>query len=570
MAWRLRGIRSFGAPRRALTTDGTPRRRARACRRTNRAEECAPCAASTTSPPPPPAGARGIAGSPSAAGSPSSSPLLHRRRGRRSASDRRRDGQRRVAAADPRRSTPPTSRRGDEQVLVQGRGARAHPRRVRRRRPSSTSSARLQRAPVRQRRRVAARARPTRASSRTDGRSALVTFDIRGDARAGQGSGSTPRWPPRPRRSGRTPSCASSSSATRARTRRYRQGVQRATSSGRETHVAAGHAADPARRVRRARGRRRAAAARLTAVVAALGLLGADQPADPRSTSTISSVVLLIGLAVGVDYSMFYLRRKMEERDAGARRRGRARVRRRHLRPRRADLRPHRDDRDGRHVLRRQRGVHLVRHRHDARRRGRGARLADRAAGGDLPSSATASRRARVPVPRAAAPSQRRRVARVGVRRSTACCGAPLCRSPSARPLLVALALPALSMHTVDPGVAGPAAQHRRSCRPTTASRRRSPAARCRLRRRAGRRRHRAAGAGAASRAWRARRSRTAQIVRPGRRRPSARTGRSPIVSIPLAGNGHRRAPPTPRWRRLRHDVIPATIGRVAGRRRRT
>jgi RND superfamily putative drug exporter len=32
---------------------------------------------------------------------------------------------------------------------------------------------------------------------------------------------------------------------------------------------------------------------------------------------SINSVVLLIGLAVGVDYSMFYLRRKMEERDAG-------------------------------------------------------------------------------------------------------------------------------------------------------------------------------------------------------------------------------------------------------------
>ena len=28
-------------------------------------------------------------------------------------------------------------------------------------------------------------------------------------------------------------------------------------------------------------------------------------------------MILLIGLAVGVDYSMFYLRRKMEERDAG-------------------------------------------------------------------------------------------------------------------------------------------------------------------------------------------------------------------------------------------------------------
>ena len=32
---------------------------------------------------------------------------------------------------------------------------------------------------------------------------------------------------------------------------------------------------------------------------------------------SVGSVVLLVGLAVGVDYSMFYLRRKMEERDAG-------------------------------------------------------------------------------------------------------------------------------------------------------------------------------------------------------------------------------------------------------------
>src|SRR5919198_3840917 len=32
---------------------------------------------------------------------------------------------------------------------------------------------------------------------------------------------------------------------------------------------------------------------------------------------SVNSVVLLVGLAVGVDYSMFYLRRKMEERDAG-------------------------------------------------------------------------------------------------------------------------------------------------------------------------------------------------------------------------------------------------------------
>ena len=32
---------------------------------------------------------------------------------------------------------------------------------------------------------------------------------------------------------------------------------------------------------------------------------------------TVNSVVLLVGLAVGVDYSLFYLRREREERAAG-------------------------------------------------------------------------------------------------------------------------------------------------------------------------------------------------------------------------------------------------------------
>ena len=74
----------------------------------------------------------------------------------------------------------------------------------------------------------------------------------------------------------------------------------------------------------------------LTAVIGDARPRRADQPARSRWTSRSSSVILLIGLAVGVDYSMFYLRRKMEERDAGRSPRGRARVRRRHLRPGRA------------------------------------------------------------------------------------------------------------------------------------------------------------------------------------------------------------------------------------------
>ncbi|HWI09456.1 MAG TPA: MMPL family transporter [Solirubrobacteraceae bacterium] len=55
----------------------------------------------------------------------------------------------------------------------------------------------------------------------------------------------------------------------------------------------------------------------LTAVGATLGLLGPISQLTPVSDQ-IGSVILLIGLAVGVDYSMFYVRREMEERDRGA------------------------------------------------------------------------------------------------------------------------------------------------------------------------------------------------------------------------------------------------------------
>ncbi len=54
----------------------------------------------------------------------------------------------------------------------------------------------------------------------------------------------------------------------------------------------------------------------ITAVAAAIGLLGPISQLIPLDQQ-ISSVVLLVGLAVGVDYSMFYVRREMEERDSG-------------------------------------------------------------------------------------------------------------------------------------------------------------------------------------------------------------------------------------------------------------
>jgi uncharacterized membrane protein YdfJ with MMPL/SSD domain len=54
----------------------------------------------------------------------------------------------------------------------------------------------------------------------------------------------------------------------------------------------------------------------VTAVAAAVGLIGPISQIWPVDEA-ISSVVLLIGLAVGVDYSMFYLRREREERARG-------------------------------------------------------------------------------------------------------------------------------------------------------------------------------------------------------------------------------------------------------------
>jgi uncharacterized membrane protein YdfJ with MMPL/SSD domain len=54
----------------------------------------------------------------------------------------------------------------------------------------------------------------------------------------------------------------------------------------------------------------------LTAVAATMGLVGLVSHISP-STQNLSSVVVLVGLAVGVDYSLFYIRREREERKAG-------------------------------------------------------------------------------------------------------------------------------------------------------------------------------------------------------------------------------------------------------------
>jgi RND superfamily putative drug exporter len=54
----------------------------------------------------------------------------------------------------------------------------------------------------------------------------------------------------------------------------------------------------------------------LTSVLATMGLVAGVSQLSP-STESIGSIVVLIGLAVGVDYSLFYIRREREERKAG-------------------------------------------------------------------------------------------------------------------------------------------------------------------------------------------------------------------------------------------------------------
>ncbi|MFF4543823.1 MMPL family transporter [Streptomyces sp. NPDC001435] len=54
----------------------------------------------------------------------------------------------------------------------------------------------------------------------------------------------------------------------------------------------------------------------VTAIMATMGLMGIVSHLQPMS-DTANSVMLLVGMAVGVDYCLFYLRREREEREAG-------------------------------------------------------------------------------------------------------------------------------------------------------------------------------------------------------------------------------------------------------------
>ena len=94
----------------------------------------------------------------------------------------------------------------------------------------------------------------------------------------------------------------------------------------------------------------------LTAVSATIGLVALPSHVVPAD-SNVNAVILLIGLAVGVDYSLFYIKREREERARGASRGAALEAAAATSGRSVLDLRLHGHDRDGRHVLHRRQDV---------------------------------------------------------------------------------------------------------------------------------------------------------------------------------------------------------------------
>ena len=192
----------------------------------------------------------------------------------------------------------------------------------------------------------------------------------------------------------------------------------------------------------------------LTSVVTALSLLTVFSRWLPVGSST-SEVVLIIGMAVGVDYSLFYLRREREERTAGHSTAEALQDSRGHLRASDHGVRADGHDRAGRAVPDRLRRIQRHRLRHDCRgRRGR-PRLTDRGArvavlargpGGPGPDP--------VPRPQADRSPPVAGVGRPGTPGGTASCR---CGAATAAIALLALAAPAAGMRLGSPAVDLPA-----------------------------------------------------------------------------------------------------------------
>ena len=267
-------------------------------------------------------------------------------------------------------------------------------------------------------------------------------------------------------------------------------------------------------------------------------------------------MVLLIGLAVGVDYSMFYLKRERAGTGRGAQRAGRARGRRRDLRPLGARLRPDRDRGDGRHVPDGRLDLRVVRLRDDPRRRRRGARLADRASRTAL-EARRPGRPARVPlVGRLRRDDGEGRIWGAIVDRVLR---RPLLSAVLAGGLLLALAAPALQLRlaTPGPGVVPEVARRHQDVRADAAGvpGHGAPGER----RRPGAERERTGGAGGDRPSSSSGRSRAANAFEPitvdvnRTRRSRTSPSRSPGTGTDPASNAA--------FRMLRDEIVPETVG---------
>ena len=244
-------------------------------------------------------------------------------------------------------------------------------------------------------------------------------------------------------------------------------------------HLAADHPDHPPARVRCGGRRARAAAAGRDRG------RGGDRPdrsAEPDRPvdESVTSVVLLVGLAVGVDYSMFYLRREREERARGNETRRRSRPRR--PPPAAPSWSP-----GSRSRSRWPACTSPAPRRSRRSPPGRSSVVAIAVIGSLTVLPAVLSKlgdrvnKGRMPFltgPRSAWPAS----PASGRRSSTGCCAGRWSRRSRPPRCSLVLAIPVLNMQAGRPRVRDAAAGPRRDRRPTTACRRPSPAARSRPR----------------------------------------------------------------------------------------
>ena len=283
-----------------------------------------------------------------------------------------------TARAETILTRPDSSRRPSESVLVQSKTSGTSDAAFRRR--SRRSSARL-------------RARPEvknvhRTQTSRDGRSTLVEFDLRGDA-----SNAEDRVQPVLNAVSATPAGLARLHHRRVRRRERQSPGGRPDQQGPRARPSSCRCRSRSSILLLAFGAFVAAGVpvllALSAVLAATGLDALVSHVS-HTTGAAASVILLIGMAVGVDYSLFYVEARARGAPARARRR-RARAGGGDVGHGGARLRRHRADRDGRHALLGLEDLHGARSRIDARRGDRRRRLADGAAGAARASSATGS-----------------------------------------------------------------------------------------------------------------------------------------------------------------------------------